>query len=115
MNNNPTGKNAKSPVGLKNLTRKSMERTTQHILRVNATSDTHALPIRTPDKMRQRAGSAEVYAPRIKQENEALPVTFNRLKDASKDPYRTGDGEVRGAMRLGSEDAMKLPSRGFST
>jgi hypothetical protein len=100
----------KTPI--KNLTRKSMERTTQHILRVNATSETHALPIRTPDKMRQRAGSAEVYAPRIKRANEAMPPS-NHLW--SRDTYRTGDGEVRGAMRPGSEDAMKLPSRGYST
>jgi hypothetical protein len=82
------------------------------ILRVNPTSDTYVIQMQPVDKMRKRAGSAEVYAPRVKQENEAMPPASDLW---SRDTYRVGDGEVRGAMRPGSEDAMKLPSRGHST
>jgi hypothetical protein len=82
------------------------------ILRVNPISDTYVIQMQPVDKMRKRAGSAEVYTPRIKRRNEATPPTLDLW---NRDTYRTGDGEVRGAMRPGSEDAMKLPSRGYST
>jgi hypothetical protein len=50
---------------------------------------------------------------RMKQPNEALPLTFNRLKETSA--YRTGDGEGTYITRSGSQDAFAKPSRGFST
>jgi hypothetical protein len=80
-------------------------------MRINAKSETHTLPVQS-DKANKRTHGTEGYTPRIKRRNEATPLTLDLW---SRDTYRVGDGEVRGAMRPGSEDAMKLPSRGFST
>lgn len=111
MNNNPTGRNAKTPPGLRNLSRKSAEITTQHLLRVNAKSDTHALPVQS-DKASKRTHGTEGYTPRIKQANEASPPA-NDLWQRST--YHVGDGEQRQVIRPGSLEAFTKPSRGFST
>lgn len=111
MNNNPTGRNAKTPVGLRNLTRKSMELATQKILRVNATSSTHALPIKT-EKVYKRSPSVEGYTPRVKDIAEAMPPSNDLWQRGT---YRVGDGETRQVDRPGSQDAMKLLSKGYST
>lgn len=111
MNNNPTGRNAKTPPGLRNLSRKSAELTTQHLMRVNAKSDTHALPVQS-DKASKRTHGTEGYTPRIKHANEAAPPFSNLWQ---RDTYRVGDGETRQVIRPGSQDAMKLLSKGYST
>ena len=84
---------------------------TERDMRINAKSETHTLPVQS-DKANKRTHGTEGYTPRIKRRNEATPPTLDLW---SRDTYRVGDGEVRGAMRPGSEDAMKLPSRGHST
>ena len=111
MNNNPTGRNAKTPIGLRNLSRKSAEMTTQHLLRVNAKSDTHALPVQS-DKASKRTHGTEGYTPRIKQDNEATPPANDLWQRGT---YRVGDGEQMQVVRPGSLEAFTKPSRGFST
>ena len=111
MNNNPTGKNAKTPIGLRNLTRKSMEQTTQQLLRINAKSDTHSFPVLS-DKASKHAHGTEGYTPRIKHANEATPPANDLWLRGT---YRVGDGEQMQVIRPGSMDASTKPSRGYST
>lgn len=108
MNNNPVGKNQRT---LTNLTKKSAELEAKHKLRVNATSQTHMLPIQS-DKASKHAHGTEGYTPRIRAAEEALPPANDLWQ---RDTYRVGDGEVRQVVRPGSQDAMKLPSKGHST
>lgn len=83
-------------------------------MRINKEAMIHKLPTLS-DRATQRVRGDNEYVERIRQPNEALPVTFNRIKDASKDAYRTGDGENKYITRSGSQDAMKIQSKGFST
>lgn len=108
MNNNTIGVNQRT---LKNLSKKAQELTTQHLLRVNAKSDTHAFPVLS-DKANKRTHGTEGYTPRIKRKNEATPPA-NDLWD--RPVYRSGDGEQRQVVRPGSMVAFTKPSRGYST
>jgi len=83
-------------------------------VRVNKSATLSKLPTLS-DRATQRVRGDNEYVERIRHPNEALPMTFNRVKDASEDAYRTGDGENKYITRTGSQDAMKLPSKGFST
>ena len=107
-NNNPTGRNQRT---LKNLSKKAQEMTTQHLLRVNVTSDTHSFPVLS-DKASKRTHGTEGYTPRIKQANEATPPANDLWQ---RDDYVVGDGEQRQIVRPGSMVAFTKPSRGFST
>ena len=103
--------NAKTPIGLRNLSKKAQELTTQHLLRVNVKSDTHSFPVQS-DKASKRTHGTEGYTPRIKRKNEATPPA-NDLWD--RPVYCSGDGEQRQIVRPGSMMAFTKPSRGFST
>ena len=81
-------------------------------MRINKEAVLHKLPTLS-DRATQRVRGDNEYVERMKQPNEALPLTFNRLKETSA--YRTGDGEQFQSTRSGSQDAMKIQSRGFST
>ena len=100
-----------NPVPLKNLTRKSTELATQRILRVNTKTETHALPVKS-DKANKHTHGTEGYTPRIRAAEEAMPPANDLWQ---RDTYRVGDGEVRQVVRPGSQDAMQLPSKGYST
>ena len=108
MNNNPSGRNQRT---LKNLSKKSQELTTQFLLRVNAKSETHTLPVQS-DKASKRTHGTEGYTPRIKQANEATPPANDLF---TRGVYRVGDGEQRQVVRPGGMVAFTKPSRGFST
>ena len=81
-------------------------------MRINKEALIHKLPTLS-DRATQRVRGDNEYVERMKQPNEALPLTFNRLKETSA--YRTGDGEGTYISRSGSQDAFTKPSRGFST
>jgi len=100
-----------NPVPLRNLTRKGTELTTQRILRVNATSDTYVLPIKN-DKASKHVHGTEGYTPRIRAATEAMPPSNDLWQRGT---YRVGNGETRQVDRPGSQDAMKLLSKGYST
>lgn len=90
---------------------KSQELTTQHLLRVNPNAKTHALPLKS-DKATMRVRGGDVYVPRIRAADEALPPSSDLFQ---REVYRTGDGEQRQVTRAGSMEAFTKPSRGFST
>ena len=108
MNNNPAGRNQRT---LNGLSKKSQELTTQYLMRVNAKSDAHALPVQS-DKANKRTHGTEGYTPRIKQENEATPPANDLF---TRGIYRVGDGEQRQVVRPEGLVAFTKPSRGFST
>lgn len=81
-------------------------------MRINKEAMIHKLPTLS-DRATQRVRGSNEYVERIKQANEALPMTFNRIKETGA--YRTGDGETRHVVRSGSQEAFTKPSRGFST
>ena len=81
-------------------------------MRINKEAVLHKLPTLS-DRATQRVRGDNEYVERIKQPNEALPLTFNRIKETSA--YRTGDGEGTYITRSGSQDAMRIKSKGFST
>ena len=101
----------KKPVPLVGLTRKSTEAQIQRNIRVNQhMSSAGDLPF-AKDKVNPRyiAGGA-VLLPKL--EGAALP---NRASIWDRDQYRIGDGEIRQQTRIGSDNAMKIQSRGFRT
>lgn len=51
------------------------------------------------------------YTPRRRLPNEALPITHNTLMD--RECYTTGMGDTAVAVRPGSMDYKKCPSRGL--
>ena len=83
---------------------------THKILRVNQNNPAHALaPLTDKNPPRYVRGGA-VLLPKLK--GAAVP---NKSNIWNRTTYRTGDGEVSQQIRPGAEDALRLPSRGFST
>ena len=83
---------------------------TRKVLRVNQHNPAHALaPMNDKNPKRYVSGGA-VLMPKLK--GAALP---NKSNIWDRTTYRTGDGEIAQQMRPGADDALKLPSRGFST
>jgi len=80
-------------------------------MRVNKEATLAKLPVlsdRAPKKMR----GSDVYIERVRHPGEAQPIA-NVLWQ--RNVYRIGDGEQIQPIRAGSQDAIKLPSKGFST
>ena len=86
------------------------EQRTHKVLRENRENPMHAMaaPIDKNPPRYVRGGA--VLLPRLK--GAATPANQNIW---DRGTYRVGDGEVRQVLRPGSQDAMKLPSKGFST
>jgi hypothetical protein len=81
---------------------------TRTVLRENRHNPAHALaPLNDKNPVRYVRGGP-VLMPKLK--GAALP---NKSNIWDRTTYRTGDGEVLQQIRPGSQDAMKLPSRGF--
>jgi hypothetical protein len=88
----------------------TIEQRTHKILRVNQNNPAHALaPLTDKNPPRYVRGGA-VLLPKLK--GAAVP---NKSNIWDRTTYRTGDGEIFQQMRPVAEDALKLPSRGFST
>lgn len=107
----PKKQSPKKPVPLVGLTRKSTEQQIQRNIRVNKhMPNAGDLPF-AKDKVNPRyiSGGA-VLLPKL--EGAALPNTTSIWDRMT---YRTGDGEIRQQQRVGSDGAMKIPSRGFKT
>jgi hypothetical protein len=80
-------------------------------VRVNKSATLAKLPVlsdRAPKKMRGNT----FYEKRIKHPDEAKPATNDLWQ---REVYQPGNGEQTQPIRAGSQDAMKLPSKGFST
>lgn len=88
----------------------TIEQRTRKILRENRQSLSHVLPPLTDKNPQRYVSGGVVLLPKLK--GAALP---NKSNIWDRTTYRTGDGEVFQQMRPGAEDALKLPSRGFST
>jgi len=88
----------------------TIEQRTRKILRENRQSLSHVLPPLTDKNPKRYVSGGAVLLPKLK--NAALP---NKSNIWDRTTYRTGDGEVFQQMRPGADDALKLPSRGFST
>jgi len=83
---------------------------TRKVLRVNQHNPAHALaPMSDKNPKRYVSGGA-ILMPKLPG-----AATVNQDSIWNRNTYRTGDGEIFQQMRPGAEDAMKLPSRGFST
>ena len=88
----------------------TIEQRTRRVLRENRHNPAHALaPLTDKNPPRYVRGGA-VLMPKLK--GAALP---NKSNIWDRTTYRTGDGEIAQQMRPGAEDALRLPSRGFST
>ena len=86
----------------------TIEQRTRTVLRENRHNPIHAMaPLTDKNPARYVRGGA-VLMPKLKG---AAPP--NKLNIWDRTTYRTGDGEVFQQMRLGAEDALRLPSRGF--
>ena len=83
---------------------------TRTVLRENRQSLSHVLPPLSDKNPKRDVSGGAVLMPKLK--GAALP---NKSNIWDRTTYRTGDGEVFQQMRPGAEDALKLPSRGFST
>ena len=80
-------------------------------MRVNKEATLAKLPVlsdRAPKKMRGNT----FYEERVRHPDEAKPVTNDLWQ---REVYRPGDGEQFQSTRAGSQDAMKVLSRGYST
>jgi len=80
-------------------------------VRVNKSATLAKLPVlseRAPKKMRGNT----FYEERVRHPDEAKPVTNDLWQ---REVYRPGDGEQFQSTRAGSQDAMKVLSRGYST
>ena len=88
----------------------TIEQRTRKVLRENRHNPAHALaPLNDKNPPRYVRGGA-VLMPKLK--GAAVP---NKSNIWDRTTYRTGDGEIFQQMRPGAEDALRLPSRGFST
>ena len=93
-----------------NKTTLTIEQRTHKILRVNQNNPAHALAPLTDKNPPRYVRGGVVLMPKLK--GAAVP---NKSNIWDRTTYRTGDGEVFQQMRPGAEDALRLPSRGFST
>ena len=80
-------------------------------MRINKEAMIHKLPTLS-DRATQRVRGDNEYVERVRQPNEALPPSNDLFTRAT---YRSGDGEQFQSARAGSQDAMKVLSRGYST
>jgi hypothetical protein len=80
-------------------------------MRVNKSATLAKLPVlsdRAPKKMRGKT----FYEERVRYPGEAKPITNDLWQ---REVYRPGDGEQFQSTRSGSQDAMKIQSKGYST
>ena len=80
-------------------------------MRINKEAVLHKLPTLS-DRATQRVRGDNEYVERVRHPNEAKPVTNDLWQ---REVYRPGDGEQFQSTRFGSQDAMKIQSRGYST
>jgi len=95
------------PLDKSNLT---TEQRTRKVLRENRENPMHAMAAPIDKNPVRYVRGGPVLLPKLK--GAAAPANLNIW---DRGTYRVGDGETRQIVRPGSQDAMKLPSRGFST
>ena len=91
-------------------TTRTVAERTRIVLRENLNSSAHALSPLTDKNPKRYVSGGAVLMPKLP--GQALP---NKSNIWDRTTYRTGDGEIAQQMRPGAEDALRLPSRGFST